>query len=87
MMKEGTGFGFLPCCHSLTQKENANVGVNPDFSVKKFYVGNDALLLACCLTKPKDLSIVSGNELMGIYFIMDFLHANNKILLQFMWWQ
>lgn len=59
---------------------NANVGVDPVFSVEKLRDENDALLLACGATKPRDLP-VPGRKLMGVHFAMDFLHANTKSLL------
>lgn len=57
---------------------NAHVGVNVD--AKKLHDENDALLLACGATKPRDLPI-PGRELKGIHFAMEFLHANTKSLL------
>jgi len=57
---------------------NAHVGVNVDPA--KLQAENDALLLACGATKPRDLS-VPGRELKGIHFAMEFLHANTKSLL------
>ncbi|GLJ36844.1 hypothetical protein SUGI_0743640 [Cryptomeria japonica] len=59
---------------------SANVGVDPLFSVDRLRADNDALLLACGATKPRDLP-VPGCELKGIHFAMDFLHANTKSLL------
>ena len=40
----------------------------------------DAIVLCCGATKPRDLPI-PGRELKGVYFAMDFLHANTKSLL------
>ncbi|HVH91441.1 MAG TPA: glutamate synthase subunit beta, partial [Candidatus Acidoferrum sp.] len=40
----------------------------------------DAAVLCCGATQPRDLSI-PGRELKGIYFAMNFLHANKKSLL------
>jgi len=59
---------------------NANVGVDSSFSVEKLRTENDALLLACGATKPRDLP-VPGRELRGIHFAMEFLHSNTKSLL------
>lgn len=59
---------------------NANVGVDSFFSVEKLRTENDALLLACGATKPRDLP-VPGRELMGVHFAMEFLHSNTKSLL------
>ncbi|KAJ8492455.1 hypothetical protein OPV22_014176 [Ensete ventricosum] len=41
---------------------------------------NDAFVLACGATKPRDLP-VPGRELSGIHFAMEFLGANTKSLL------
>ena len=57
---------------------DAHVGVNVD--VKELHEKNDALLLACGATKPRDLPI-PGRELSGIHFAMDYLRANTKSLL------
>eukprot|EP01018_Ginkgo_biloba_P023041 Gb_24796 [translate_table: standard] len=59
---------------------SANVGADPLFSVERLHAENDALLLACGATKPRDLP-VPGRELRGIHFAMEFLHANTKSLL------
>lgn len=56
----------------------AHVGVNVD--VAELRRENDALLLACGATKPRDLPI-PGRELAGIHFAMDFLLKNTKSLL------
>ena len=39
----------------------------------------DAVVLATGATKPRDLHV--PEELKGVYFAMDFLHANTKSLL------
>ncbi len=57
---------------------NAHVGVNVD--IRELHEKNDALLLACGATKPRDLPI-PGRELRGIHFAMEFLRANTKSLL------
>jgi len=57
---------------------NAHVGENVD--ARELLSSNDALLLACGATVPRDLSI-PGRELKGIHFAMEFLHANTKSLL------
>jgi len=57
---------------------NAHVGVNLD--VAELRRDNDALLLACGATKPRDLPI-PGRKLKGIHFAMDFLRPNTKSLL------
>uniref|UniRef100_A0A0E0A2K2 glutamate synthase (NADH) n=1 Tax=Oryza glumipatula TaxID=40148 RepID=A0A0E0A2K2_9ORYZ len=59
---------------------NAHVGSDPLYSVEKLRSENDAIILACGATKPKDLPI-PGRELAGIHFAMEFLHANTKSLL------
>ncbi|GBG74306.1 hypothetical protein CBR_g18717 [Chara braunii] len=57
---------------------NANIGVT--ISAKDLKAENDALILACGATKPRDLR-AAGRELKGIYFAMEFLTANTKSLL------
>ena len=57
---------------------NAHVGANVD--IKQLQQGNDALLLACGATVPRDL-LIPGRQLKGINFAMEFLHANTKSLL------
>ncbi|GBG81168.1 hypothetical protein CBR_g31844 [Chara braunii] len=42
---------------------------------------NDALVLACGATNPRDLMKTDGRHLKGIHFAMDFLTANTKSLL------
>lgn len=59
---------------------NANVGKDPAYSVDTLRIENDAIVLACGATKPRDLP-VPGRELSGIHFAMEFLHANTKSLL------
>lgn len=56
----------------------AHVGV--DIDIKDLQREFDALLLACGATKPRDLP-VSGRNLRGVHFAMEFLHANTKSLL------
>ncbi len=59
---------------------NAHVGETGNIDPKALMKQNDAILLACGATKPRDLPI-PGRELRGIHFAMDFLHANTKSLL------
>lgn len=59
---------------------NANVGVDPLYSLEQLRGDNDALVLAVGATKPRDLT-VPGRELSGVHFAMEFLHANTKSLL------
>ncbi len=54
---------------------DANVGENVD--AKELYESNDAVLLACGATKPRDLPI-AGRELKGVYFAMEYLTANTR---------
>ncbi len=54
------------------------VGKNLDAS--KLHQDNDALILACGATRPRDLPI-PGRQLKGVHFAMDFLTANTKSLL------
>lgn len=59
---------------------NAHVGVDPLYSVEKLREENDALLLACGSTRPRDMN-VQGRDLQGIHFAMEFLHSSTKSLL------
>ncbi|KAK1285364.1 hypothetical protein QJS10_CPB20g02004 [Acorus calamus] len=59
---------------------NANVGTDSLYSIDKLHAENDAIVLACGSTKPRDLP-VPGREFTGIHFAMEFLHANTKSLL------
>ncbi|GBG74300.1 hypothetical protein CBR_g18711 [Chara braunii] len=67
MRKEGVRF-----------QTNVDVGVT--ISAKDLRAENDAVILACGATKPRDLP-VPGRELKGIHFAMEFLTANTKSLL------
>ena len=57
---------------------NAHVGKNVDAEALRRE--NDAILLACGATVPRDLPI-PGRELKGIHFAMEFLRRNTKSLL------
>ncbi|TCT15359.1 glutamate synthase (NADH) small subunit [Natranaerovirga pectinivora] len=59
----------------VTFKTNANVGVNVDVNQLKNEF--DILLLTGGSTQPRDL-VVSGRDLDGIHFAMDFLPQQNK---------
>ncbi|XP_074564504.1 glutamate synthase 1 [NADH], chloroplastic-like [Curcuma longa] len=59
---------------------NANVGVDPSYSIDHLCAENDAIVLACGATRPRDLK-APGRDLSGIHFAMEFLHANTKSLL------
>ena len=54
---------------------NANVGQNVDPG--QLNDENDAILLACGATKPRDLPIAT-REAKGVHFAMEFLTANTK---------
>jgi glutamate synthase (NADPH/NADH) small chain len=56
-------------------KCNANVGVN--VSINDLLREYNAIVLACGSTIPRDLN-VTGRELKGIHFAMDFLKQQNK---------
>ncbi|XP_038987133.1 glutamate synthase 1 [NADH], chloroplastic-like [Phoenix dactylifera] len=64
----------------ITFVVNANVGKDPLYSLDWLRSENDAIVLACGSTRPRDLP-VPGRELSGIHFAMEFLHANTKSLL------
>jgi glutamate synthase (NADPH/NADH) small chain len=57
---------------------NAHVGVNTD--AQKLRSENDALILACGATRPRDLPI-PGRALNGVHFAMEFLLKNTKSLM------
>ncbi|XP_007039009.2 PREDICTED: glutamate synthase 1 [NADH], chloroplastic isoform X1 [Theobroma cacao] len=59
---------------------NANVGIDPSYSLDQLREENDAIVLAVGATKPRDLP-VPGRNLSGVHFAMEFLHANSKSLL------
>jgi len=56
----------------------AHVGVNVD--IKELRQSNDAVILCCGATKPRDLPI-PGRDLKGVHFAMEFLTANTRSLL------
>lgn len=53
----------------------ANIG--KDIDPKDLVSGNDAVLLACGATKPRDLPI-PNRDAKGVHFAMEFLTANTK---------
>ncbi len=57
---------------------NAHIGVNRD--AREVRSQNDALVLACGATRPRDLPI-PGRELKGVHFAMEFLLKNTKSLM------
>ncbi len=57
---------------------STHIGV--DLPAEKLVKDNDAVVLCCGATKPRDLPI-PGRDLKGIHFAMSFLHANTKSLL------
>jgi glutamate synthase (NADPH) small chain len=58
-------------------KTGVNVGV--DIPVKELINTYDAVILAGGCEKPRDIQ-VPGRELQGIYFAMDFLTQQNKVI-------
>jgi glutamate synthase (NADPH/NADH) small chain len=57
-----------------------NTEVGRDFSVERLKAEFDAIVLCGGATKPRDLA-VTGRELRGVHFAMDFLRSNTKSLL------
>ncbi len=53
------------------------VNVGKDIEMKQLQAENDAVLLACGATKPRDLPI-PNRDARGVYFAMEFLTANTK---------
>ncbi|KQK04984.1 glutamate synthase 2 [NADH], chloroplastic isoform X1 [Brachypodium distachyon] len=64
----------------ITFVVNAHVGRDPSYSIDQLRSKNNAVILACGATKPRDLPI-PGRQLSGIHVAMEFLHANTKSLL------
>lgn len=64
----------------ITFVVNAHVGSDSLYSIERLRSENNAVILACGATKPRDLTI-PGRELSGVHFAMEFLHANTKSLL------
>lgn len=56
------------------------IEVGKDISADELKKQYDAVVLTCGATKPRDLP-VEGRDLKGVYFAMEFLHANTKSLL------
>jgi len=61
----------------ITFKVNTKVGV--DIPAEKLLNDFDAVCLACGAMDPRDL-IAEGRELKGIYFAMEFLRQQNKVV-------
>ncbi|RME43362.1 MAG: glutamate synthase subunit beta [Chloroflexi bacterium] len=57
-----------------------NTEIGKDYPADRLLKEFDAVVLCGGATKPRDLPI-EGRELEGIYFAVDFLHANTKSLL------
>ncbi len=62
----------------VVYKTNTEVG--KDVSATQLKKEFDAVVLATGATKPRDLP-VEGRDLKGVYFAMEYLHANTKSLL------
>jgi glutamate synthase (NADPH) small chain len=58
-------------------KTNVNVGT--DISKEELFSAYDAVLLAVGAEQPRDL-LIEGRDLEGVYFAMDFLTQQNKIV-------
>jgi glutamate synthase (NADPH/NADH) small chain len=54
--------------------------IGKNYPSEKLLKEFDAAILCCGATKPRDLT-VEGRNLKGVYFAMEFLHANTKSLL------
>jgi glutamate synthase (NADPH/NADH) small chain len=61
----------------ITFRVNTKVGV--DFPAERLLNEFDAVCLACGAMDPRDLP-AEGRELKGIYFAMDFLRQQNKVI-------
>ncbi|MEX1232957.1 MAG: glutamate synthase subunit beta [Planctomycetaceae bacterium] len=57
-----------------------NIQIGVDLPAKKLLDDFDAVVLCTGATKPRDLHI-TGRDLEGIHFAMEFLHGNTKSLL------
>jgi glutamate synthase (NADPH/NADH) small chain len=56
-----------------------SVTVGKDIASEKLLSDFDAVCLACGAMKPRDLEL-KGRELKGVYFAMDFLKQQNKVV-------
>jgi glutamate synthase (NADPH/NADH) small chain len=57
-----------------------NVKVGADISEQELLRDFDAVCLACGAMQPRDLGNTPGRELQGIYFAMDYLKQQNKVV-------
>ncbi|MRH41750.1 glutamate synthase small subunit [Aquibacillus halophilus] len=62
----------------ITFKTNTEIG--KDISFEKLKDKFDAIVLSCGATVPRPIA-AEGDDLKGIHYAMDFLHANTKSLL------
>ncbi|MCE1199392.1 MAG: glutamate synthase subunit beta [Marinilabiliales bacterium] len=54
--------------------------VGKEITATELVEGFDAVCLACGAMKPRDLQQTPGRELKGIYFAMDYLKQQNKVV-------
>lgn len=61
-------------------KFQTNIKVGEHISEQKLLADFDAVCLACGAMQPRDLKTTPGRELKGIYFAMDYLKQQNKVV-------
>jgi len=57
-----------------------NVKVGEQISEQELLTQFDAVCLACGAMQPRDLKTTPGRELKGVYFAMDYLRQQNKVV-------
>ncbi len=57
-----------------------NIKVGEHISEQKLLSDFDAVCIACGAMQPRDLKTTPGRELTGVYFAMDFLVQQNKVV-------
>ena len=59
---------------------NTNMKVGEDISEKTLLNDFDAVCIACGAMQPRDLKSTPGRDLTGVYFAMDYLKQQNKVV-------
>lgn len=57
-----------------------NIKVGQDITAEELLANFDAVCLACGAMQPRDLKSTPGRELKGVYFAMDYLKQQNKVV-------
>ena len=61
-------------------KFKTNIKVGEDITEKALLAEFDAVCLACGAMQPRDLKSTPGRELKGVYFAMEYLKQQNKVV-------